>query len=66
MRCETKVVNNLMETDLPTRSIFCSYLICSNKLQIVSYAIGESLCEIISNYNAPSEREKILKHVLAS
>ena len=55
-----------METDLPTKYVFCSYLIYSNKLQIVSYAIGESLCEIISNYNASSEREKILKHVLAS
>lgn len=38
----------------------------SNKLQIVSYAIGENLCEIINNYTAPSERDKISKHVLAS
>ena len=38
----------------------------SNKLQIVSYAIGESLCETINNFNAPSEREKIAKHVRAS
>ena len=66
MRCETKVVNDLMNADLPTKYILCSDLIRSNKLQIVSYAIGENLAEVINNYNAPSERDKISKHVLAS
>ena len=66
MRCETKVVNDLMNADLPTKYILCSDLMRSNKLQIVSYAIGENLAEVINNYNAPSELFMFSKIVLAS
>ena len=49
VRCEKDTVNDLMDTDLPTR----------NKLQVASYEVSEQLEKTILSAKGNTEKEKI-------
>ena len=63
VRCDTKTVNNLLETDLPTRYCFLKELRLRNKLQVVAYTVNGDVLDTIMQSKGESEKQKIASSV---
>ena len=63
VRCDTKTVNNLLETDLPTRYYFLKELRLRNKLQVVAYTVNGDVLDTIMQSKGESEKQKIASSV---
>ena len=66
VRCDKKTVNDLLETDIPSRYCCLSGIRSRNKLQVVGYAVTGDILDTIMKSKGESEKEKIAASVLVS